>query len=1180
MRIHKLEIQGFKSFADRMTLKFGDGITGVVGPNGCGKSNVVDALRWVMGEMSAKHLRGSSMQDVIFNGCETRGPMGMAEVTVTFENDGANIPIEYANYPFVEVTRRLYRDGESDYLINRTQCRLKDITELFLGTGIGTKAYSIIEQGQVSTLVKAKPEDRRRIIEEAAGITKYKARRQAAERKMDHTRHNLERVTDVIGEVSRRLGSLKRQARKAERYKQLKAEVRDIELRQAALAWLELSNGLGFDRDLARDESEQLVGHEARVAQHETSIEVERLKLLDDDARLAQAQAKLYELDNQISLAEQQGEHAVSSIEAGKKREQDAREEIAGLREALSIVLDTRSNLERGADDLVADAERVERELAEAVAALEVLTTERSQQTGDTEELRGRVLHGATRVAQTNSEIENLSEKDREIERRVEALTAELDEAESQRTERVAQIEAARSARTSAEAERSEREAERARALKSLEEQKVALEEATTKAHDEREVLGERKSRLASLEELYTSYERSPEGVRALMQREGNAERGVRGLVADLFEAPEGIERAVEAALGSRLQAIVVETPQAATDALDYLHDSQQGRAEVVVASALPASRAPAGVDGARSLFAELNVPEWHREVVQGLLGRTLLVERPEDAYARWSEARALGATLVTARGEVFSPDGVVRGGQEGDADASLLRQKRLIRELQDDVERLEQSLALVVERRDQLSRSVSELEAKSDHLAQEAHRLQLLEMEKKQELQRAEDDRSRLAQRCDDLTAEGTRRAEERARLAEDIARRREVLAEAEAARTDAERALQAVVDAQQSLDSRIAEQSESVTQLRVRNASHTERRENLRQSLEHHQKNERDVTERLSRLDAQIKETLSERERLEQVTVESKTKIEALVGERSAVKGALDRDREAYEAAAEQVRKLEGEAREARRTVDEVRTRLNDLSIRVRERELELDALEARTMDGYGVRPIDSIFDYHLLPLPAQEDVERVKEIRRQVDNMGEINLTAIEESKELEERYAFLKSQSDDLTHALTQLEKAIVKINRTTKKRFLEAYESINENFKKVFPRLFRGGKAWLALTDPNELLSTGVEIYAQPPGKKLSSVTMMSGGEQALTAVSLIFSIFLIKPSPFCLLDEVDAPLDEANVSRFNEMVKDVSNISQFIVITHNKRTMEMADQLYGVTMEEPGISKMVNVRMS
>ena len=1186
MRIRRLEIQGFKSFADRMQLSFGQGITGVVGPNGCGKSNVVDALRWVMGEQSAKHLRGASMQDVIFNGSDTRGPLGMAEVTVTFENDG-NAPAEYSHYPEIQVTRRLFRTGDSDYLINKTPCRLRDIHELFLGTGIGTKAYSIIEQGQVSTLIKAKPEDRRRVIEEAAGITKYKARRQAAERKMEATRQNLLRITDVTNEISRRLGSLRRAARKAERYKELKKEVREVELHQAALRFLELITSLEYARSTAGNEEERLTSDEARVAELEARIETERLGLVDEKERLEKAQARLYEVENQISLSEQQKEHAATTLEMGERREQEGRQEIESLSEALEMIRTQKEELALGAEELLAVADADEDALQDAQNRANQLSERRSEITRKTERLRNENMSSLTLAAQLRTQITSIQERSQEQRERREALEEELYESEGVLEELSERASAYEEEHAAAESERGMREERRQHVLGRMEEMRANISTLERKILETRELVGERRSRLSSLEEISSSYERSPEGVRALMQRAAmDTDRfaGVVGLLADVFEAPEGYEICIEASLGDALQSVVVNNSAAARACFGFLQDTEQGRATLVVEDVLTPPPDASGrlqhIPGIEPLAAHVVPKSGHESLVQNIFGRIWLAHTLEDAIAAWPHVQEHRLVLVTREGVVFRPDATVSGGSSSGADSGLLRQKREIRELREALEILETELEERLEEKENHSIQLTEMSQEADRLAEDIQRLTLLSLERKQETARAKDDIARHRQRRDERQAEKSKLSEQETRLREEVMEKQAQLEEAEVARSSHDEELAEAGELSAQLDAELHQATEALTQLKVRVAAQAERRTTLKQSIDHQERNETDARGRLEKIKQQLEDIRGDRERLLQNIRDAEEKVAALLGERVDLKEGLDKDRTAYEVAAQKVRQQESDLRTTRARVDALRKHLNTVAIQVREKELELDSLAQRIQSAHGVLPQEVVYDYHLLPLPDEGNKKRVADLRRQIDQMGEINLTAIDEAKELEERYNFLKSQSDDLTHALTQLEKAIIKINRTTKKRFLEAYEAINERFQQVFPRLFRGGKAWLSLTDSQDLLSTGVEIYAQPPGKKLGSVVLMSGGEQALTAVSLIFAIFLIKPSPFCLLDEVDAPLDEANVGRFNEMIRDVSSISQFIVITHNKRTMEAADQLYGVTMEEPGVSKMVNVRMN
>jgi chromosome segregation protein len=1178
MRIKRLEIQGFKSFADRTVLNFGIGITGVVGPNGCGKSNVVDAIRWVMGEQSAKHLRGGSMQDVIFNGSDIRGPTGLAEVSLIFENDGRGFPSEYSNFTEIQVTRRLYRDGESDYEINKTPCRLRDITELFLGTGIGKQGFSIIEQGQVATIIKSKPEDRRKIIEEAAGITKYKARRQAAEKKMDATRQNLLRVSDVIREVNKRLGILKRQAKKAERYRELKANVRDLELHQSALRFFELRNALLFEHVLLQKVDLDKVSKETRLAVIETEIETARLSLVDDDKRLGIAQGRQYELDNQLALAEQQIAHSESTVSKGDERDREAREEIGGLEEALALIEAQKGDLSRGATDLEGDAAEKEAALAVAKAALDQITGHRTGEAKRIDELRREMMGAATRAAQAFATRESLDT-------RIVELDMRLTRVEEDKTRVIGENEAAKTllddtgrAVLEAEKNRAEKLAEKSEAAISLDIARRALAEQDKAILAEKSLLSERQSRLSSLQEIERSHERSPAGVRAMLSAtEGKS--GVRGLLADLMEVPETIEIPLASLLHERLQSVVIDEPEVALFALDGLRRESAGRASAFVDLGPAGGAAAVDLPGTTRMFDAVKTSDANRSVVERAIGDARLVDDGVDLVSLWRDARTSGITLVHPTGTVLEPSGIARGGAGDGDDAHILRQKRQIKELGEEVETLSAQHLVSLARRDELATALVDAEQRLERLTAEANDLELFVRDRAQARNRLQDDLVKMDRRVSDLVDELATMAKAKEKLAADLAHTIESLEKADAERIEKETALASLHDGIEQIDRELVERSEAVTRLKVAVAAAVERRENLRQSLAHHEKNESDITTRLERLREQVTSYAEEKARLVQQGIDARARIETLLRDRQELKTTLDATRGQYEEASQKVRELEAESREIRRSVEEVRQASGDLTLRIREHELDMRALHERTKEAHQVSPPEVLSDYHLLPLPDWDTKERVADLKKQIDGLGEINLTAIEECEELEERYEFLKTQSDDLTHALEQLEKAIVKINRTTRKRFKESFEQINAQFERVFPRLFRGGKAWLALTDPNDMLMTGVEIYAQPPGKKLGSVALMSGGEQALTAVSLIFAIFLIKPSPFCLLDEVDAPLDESNVGRFTDLVKDVSNISQFIVITHNKRTMEAADQLYGITMEQPGVSKAVNVRI-
>jgi chromosome segregation protein len=1182
VKIQRLDIQGFKSFADRTSIRFGQGITGVVGPNGCGKSNIVDAIRWAMGEQSARMLRGGSMQDVIFNGSAVRGPVGMAEVTLSFENEGSAVPAEYAHVGEIQVTRRLYRDGESEYEINKTPCRLKDVHDLFLGTGIGTRAYSIISQGQVAEIMRVKPEERRRIIEEAAGITKYKARKEQATRKMESTRQNLQRIDDVTKELGKRLSSLRRQAKKAEKYKELKAEVREIELHLAVLRFFELRNAMVFDRGLHESLTASLKDEVERVATLESAIDAERRALLDEERVLNERQARLYEVDAGIALAQQAAEHSKKDYESSRKRDEEAAIDIGTIREQRAVVEGIRAELMQSQRALFSEAESDGGSLEQAAVELDEQRRRRQGEAAAVEGLRRQVIDTAGKLAKLGAEVNNQRSAAVDMEKRREATAQEraplLDE-RVRLEEAFAQHEADR---VSVEADKQTAEAERKSASDAIVAEKQALQAAQRAADDARGELQRRRSRLASLEEIHARYEQSPESVRSLLKRGGPLE-GKAKLLVDLFEAEPAWEATIEAALGARLQAVVVDSDVEAKAAIDFLREGKgRGRAELLVDGASAAAVELTLAGAARALDV-VKLGKKAPKAAASVLSRLFLVDDVEAALRVWPAAREAGVVVATRAGDLFDPHGAVRGGVVDKEGQGVLRQKREMRELAEDVaarEATQHELDQALEARRQ---ALAGLDEQLQRATERAQSLSLRLVEVRGAHKRMGDDLTRVVQRIERLGADEARLAASVAAALTEVEQKVAQLAEADATRARVDTELQGRAQALIELDADIAKKQDIVTTMKVRAASIAERTETLKKSLAQQEAQANDLEGRLKRLETQIADGHVERERLVKQEAEARSQLAVLSEERVGLKEALDALRLAWERRSETTRLHEHEARAARATVEQARQQHGAIQMRVRERELELDALTDRTIERHRTTPAEVAFDYHLRPLPSDDalvDMERrLVDLERQADALGVINLTAIDECRELEKRHDFLRTQADDLTHALNQLEKAIIKINRTTKKRFQETFEGINERFQQVFPRLFRGGKAWLALTDPNDMLSTGVEIYAQPPGKKLVSVNLMSGGEQALTAVSLLFAIFLLKPSPFCLLDEVDAPLDEANVGRFNDMVKDVSALSQFIVITHNKKTMEVADQLYGITMEEPGISKTVNVRI-
>ncbi len=1184
MRIQRLEIQGFKSFADSTKIKFGEGITGVVGPNGCGKSNVVDALRWVMGEQSAKHLRGASMQDVIFNGSTKRGPEGMAQVSVTFTNDGKNIPKEYAHLDEIEVTRRLFRDGSSDYEINKSGVRLKDVHDLFLGTGIGKRGFSIIQQGQVGQIVQAKPSQRREIIEEAAGISKYKARKQAAERKMARTEQNLLRINDVLSEVGKRVGSLKRQADKARIYQELSGQVREIELRRSAHQLMSLRESIEKLGQESRQHENERDAQETKLFSEESEIDAMKAKLIVQDDALNLLQATKYELDQDVALREQSIQHAKELIKDLERTRISNNNEMLELQKALELLANQQEALgddrHRLKDQLLEQQEALkakETEFQEMIKLLKTCEHDLAACRLEVMNARDDRARGSTQIESSKRRIQDLSGSHEDLKRQEDDLKTTmvssekvLAEIESSFNEASSQLETLRASQETAKAE-----VEKARANVNTLKDECALTSSR---------MTEVRSKLSSLNELHDQYESAPDAVKAISEHP-EIGKYLSSTLADHIQSKPEWEGATAAALGTLLHMVLVENQDAIHQVGEFLTQDGNGRVHLYCGSSEGDREGPSlsSEESARCDFATpmLSVVQFDAQVagLRAEFEKTYFVRDTDSIFEHHDKAAALGLTLVHADGTIVKPSGVVQVGSQG-SNVARLSYKRRVADLQEELAEVEREHSSKNNALESAKRALTE----KSNTQQSAHdKVREAEKKKNHNQQALSKQRQEVAVYSSKLESI-TRRIETSKQELETIRKKLEmleeryakadtVIAEHEAKENAKKQALESARDSSE-------EMQRVITQQRIATATLAERQERYQRDWEHHNENRDQFSERVQTLQS-ASEGLDERESSAHTEMAlhaeklSNSKAELEIADKKLIK-----ERQIYTQSRDAIQVREAALSTLRKSLDAIREEFGVKALKLKEAEVSFEHISQTLLRDYEMQPQDVIESHGESEALSEEELKSAIQLRKKLDRLGPININAIEEHAELSERHAFLQQQSDDLTHALAQLEKAIVKIDRTTKKRFKEAFEQINDGFQKVFPRLFRGGKASLSLTDPNDLLATGVEIFAQPPGKKLQSVKLMSGGEQALTAVSLIFAIFLMKPSPFCLLDEVDAPLDEGNVGRFNELIRDVSKVSQFIVITHNKKTMENTDILYGITMQEPGVSKAVNVKVS
>ena len=1185
MRLKTLEMTGFKSFADRTVITFEDGVTGVVGPNGCGKSNIVDAIRWVMGEMSAKHLRGSAMEDVIFNGCESRSPVGMSQVFLTFDNSDGRAPAEYAEYSEIQVGRRLYRSGESEYFINKTPCRLKDIVDLFLGTGVGTKAYSIVEQGMVGSIVSGKPEDRRRLIEEAAGISKFKARKEAALRKMDSTRQNLARLTDVLAELTRQINSLNRQARKAERHQKVSEELRARELKLAATRHrsvrLEIEQFVSENMKLKDEET----ASSASLAQFEADMESARLAQAELERELDGVQQELYRVQHSTKSYESEMGHRVkerASLSEGRKATRQELETLnkrigeidAGIGNANANLVEA-DLMVAGSADLVAG---IESEVSELRASYDLLRAE-------CDDLTRQVMQSGESIANLTATLEHLERSKVDVTGRLAKDQAEIDAIDRRRSQLAKEIEGKAKDLDSARQLKLQITQESETALVNLEQQRAALAEAEAAFQKIRDELADGRSNLNSLRELRRNLEGYRDGVRAVLTRadaDGEKLAGIMGTVSELVETEAEYETALSAVLGERLQYVVVRSHEEGSEAIDYLRTASSGRSSFIpmeVRSMAEEGARPEGegVIGPISQFVRMN--DDYRNIAGYLMNDVVLVEDLERALGLWRTGR-YNKTFVTRDGCVVDPSGVISGGSSAGVEEQLVAQKRRAKELAEEVGRLSGEFTRAEGEAAKLRDRVKSIEEHLEGLRRDSHGEDIKFVSQERDCERLDEEKKRLEAERDSLTVESAALAEELRRIENESIEAELAL---EAHRTDRREAEARLAESQETLSTVTTElggRDQKLTDFKVELAQAEERQGSAARELEGLILQKKISLLAAGRRSAEFSQSEQRDKVLERELESLRVDMDLAVRAVAKLSESQHVCQERYDQGQSALREKELSIRDVRRRHDDALAKVHGLELKL----TEMRAGERYLVDGIRERyhlDLPSIeSEYYTEGLDLEAEEQAVAELKDKLDNIGPVNVDAIKEFDELSERQVFLSKQHEDLSLSLENLSKAINKINRTSRQRFGRAFEAVNEQFSALFPKLFRGGRASLVLTDEENLLETGIEIVAQPPGKKLQSITLLSGGEKALTAVALIFSIFLIKPSPFCLLDEVDAPLDDANIDRFNDLIRSMTPHSQFILITHNKRTMELADLLYGVTMEEAGVSKLVSVRLA
>lgn len=1165
MKIEKIELNGFKSFSEKTTFNLHSGITCIVGPNGCGKSNVVDAFRWVLGEQSAKTLRGEKMEEVIFNGSAARKPKGMAEVTLFLSGLGG---IAGGNGngddKIVTVSRRLYRSGESEYLINKNTCRLKDIKDLFLDTGLEVKSYSIIEQGRIGDILNSKPQERRFLIEEVAGVMKYKVRKAEAQSKLESSRLNLQRITDIVAEVKKQISTLDRLAKKAERYKALADELKTIDLKVNKKEYSQFDESLAVaTQDHARNR-EQESALRAALSTIETDYQRERLEMVQKEKELNVLLEEFQGIerlvtDIQKQVAVQTSESASARQHADRIRSQitELEQKIAGLGERLAVLEQERESLTNQLETYTISVSEkrdfisgVEQEIHDIESSIE-------EKRRDIFRITETLSALTNDLARVQSAIESMAKKESGYFKEIEEIAAAMDTIETN-------IRSTDAAIVNKNSDLSMLREQRETLTRTTGETRETIEHIRGTISSLKEELASDSSRLASLQEI-TSESLSPEIM-------GQAEKlHVIGALSDIVSVDAQYEKAIEAILSDKLSGYLVSSLSDIESAVGFIRERALARTAFMIPGNFPpgedASPVHEAVIGRAIDFVKTE--EQYLPVIRRLLDRVFIIRDIQSAFRLKEQERDL--IFITPAGDVIDASSTVFSGEGKE----ILKRKREIRELegkrtskqsliqsreqelaslQNALVKTEADVAAVGERIITIEKETSIHRIELQNLHHEKERLQRKRANIKIEIDQSQREKEDLTRRISDLQATITTNSAKRNEIEQSLSAQQQVLAEK---KVFYEQHRSELTDIKLEMTSYREKIDSSLREIQAVQDSSEEARtkiEELKQELGLTIQREQDTMSSIAGLEEQIK-----------------TRVIAIDEKRGEISG----KREAIEVMSSVLAEQEKQVRVVREQIEETTAHLSSSEVAKTEYRLKMESIFSHILQMYGVN-----IDLLETEEPTAEDLEKLPSLREKIQSIGPVNLGTIEEYEELKNRHEFLTAQQEDLTKSIDELEQAIRKINATTRKRLSDAFLELNAKFGEVFKHLFGGGRAELTLTDEQNILESGIDIIAQPPGKRLQNISLLSGGEKALTAIALVFAGFLIKPAPICILDEADAPLDDSNTDRFALLVKDLASSTQFIVITHNRTTMESADYIYGITMEEPGTSKVISMQLT
>ncbi len=1180
MYLKRLELQGFKSFADKTVLEFMPGITAVIGPNGSGKSNISDAIRWVLGEQSMKSLRGSKSLDIIFAGTQNRKSLGFAEASLVFDNTDGSLPIEYTE---VTVTRKIYRSGETGYYINKVPCRLKDVLELFMDTGIGKDGYSIIGQGKIDEILSNKSEDRRHIFEEAAGIVKYRVRKAESEKKLEHTKLNLLRINDILAEIETNIEPLKIQAEKAKKYLNLREELKNIEI---GLFLYNIEKYKKELEDIVKDEEiykTQCNDEEGRLERikalkEELKSEIDHItESIEEMSNLGfESKKEIEMLNSDINVSNTRIENNKQNKERFENEIEELTTRIQELEEEKKQKEEKKENLKQNREKFAKELEEKEKELAEITKKLSSKELEMEGHKKTVEENTDKKYELQSSISEQDINYQNYQKRQTQIKNEMTGNISELDNKRMKKEEIAKEF--------------YEIESKRNKILSDLEEVNKEKQEADRKIKDFDSKInmlsGEKRIKESKLKFLIET-EKEKEGyiksVKTLLKDcETTKElgKGMHGVLANIIEVPEEYQTAIEMCLGSSLQNIVTENEEDAKRLIEHLRKNKLGRASFLPISSVKGKKLEkmkgknTGVIGIASDL--IRYSKKYENIILNLLGRTVIVQDMDTAI-RVAKDNGYSFRIITVEGDVINPSGAITGGSVAKKTVNILGRGREIEKLQKEIKKLEEQIQKLEREKENYQESIEHVLEKASSFDKELQEIEITYATGKEKIKSIEENISRLETRLNKLKEENKKIEEQKEQSMKN--------------KTEFQEKIQIINEENEKLKKIITEFAElnkdnqkyvddlnfDITNLKISVSSFDESESSIEELQERIHSEIESTNRSIENKKTQIEQIKQDNFNLEKVIEEIKEKIEKIKEE---VKNSGSKIEELKEKRIQKNQKLaeqEEEINNKLKIIEDLKAQMLKVDAKKTKLEEDINGIINKMWEEYELTP-NNVVDYRK-PENVQLTQKKVKDLRNDIRELGSVNVDSIEEYKNLKDRYDFMCEQRVDLESTMAKLRKIISDMTSIMKEQFKEKFEMINKNFAEVFKELFGGGTASLRLEDKDNILECGIEITVQPPGKKLQNMMLLSGGEKAFTAIALLFAILKINPAPFCVLDEIEAALDDVNVYRYAEYLKKFSKNTQFLVITHRKGTMEAADTVYGITMEENGISKLLSMKL-